>query len=106
MLFPARGSHFTGNAAQGTQTERSVMPFVKREEFELCRIKAETRVRCYFFIVLKDAAAMLNAICHSYLRDTNYHPQRAEQGDDFNLLASNFPNTDHSPKAFPCNASL
>lgn len=105
MLFPGCDSHFTRNAAQGTQTELSVMPFVKTEEFELCRIKTERQVRCYCF-VLKDAAAMLNAVCHSYLRDSNYHPQKAEQGDDFNLLASNFPNTDHTPKAFPCNVSL
>lgn len=38
---------------------------------------------------------MLNAICHFYLRDPNYQPQKkAEQDDDFNLLASNFPNID------------
>lgn len=81
------------------------MSFVTTEEFELCRIKTEKEVRRYCFVV-KDAAATLNAICQSYLRDPNYHPQKAEQGDDFNLLAGNFPNADHSPKAFPCNVSL
>lgn len=93
MLLPACDSRFTGNAAQGTQTELSVMPFVKTEGFELCRIKTEREARCYCFVV-KDAAAMLNAICHFYLRDPNYQPRKAEQDDDFKLLASNFPYSD------------
>lgn len=75
MLFPVCDSHFTRNAAQGTRTKLSVLPFVKTEEFELCQIKTEREVRCYYFVV-RDAAAMLNAICHSCVRDPNYHPPK------------------------------
>lgn len=66
------------------------MPFVKAEEFELCKIKADREV-IYCLCVVKDAAAVLSTICHFCLRDPNYNPQKAEEDDDFSRLESNFP---------------
>lgn len=46
---------------RNTETKLSVLPFVKAEEFELCKIKAYREVR-YCCFVVKNATAMLSAI--------------------------------------------